>query len=295
VAENIGDLISSARKEAGLTLHNLAEKTRIREKLISDIESNNFPNGHIPTYTRGHILLLAKDLGIPKSDLDDVLSRYEKVKERPMHDLLSENNITPINGRKNKFKLSYPVLGFFAVLIILGMVLIPTFSNHKGAKIDAITINSPAKTGTSNSSSQSQNGGGKNGSSTSGSSSTSATDLTGESSTATPGTSITTSIPSGPILDNSTITSTGARIVSLTILGTSTKSWISVASSAGEMLYQGIILEGHHSTFSDGKSLDVHIGNAAGVNLTLNGKDLGAPGASGAVLHLTFLSDPNGK
>jgi hypothetical protein len=68
-----------------------------------------------------------------------------------------------------------------------------------------------------------------------------------------------------------------------------------VTSSGGQVLYQGVIVNGHQSTFSDGKSLQVQIGNAAGVDLNLNGKDLGAPGASGAVLHLTFLSDPNGK
>jgi hypothetical protein len=54
-------------------------------------------------------------------------------------------------------------------------------------------------------------------------------------------------------------------------------------------------MNGHQSTFSDGKSLQVQIGNAAGVDLNLNGKELGAPGAAGAVLHLTFLSDPNGN
>ena len=68
-----------------------------------------------------------------------------------------------------------------------------------------------------------------------------------------------------------------------------------MTSSAGQVLYQGVIMNGHQSTFSDGKSLQVQIGNAAGVDLNLNGKELGAPGAAGAVLHLTFLSDPNGN
>lgn len=61
-----------------------------------------------------------------------------------------------------------------------------------------------------------------------------------------------------------------------------TRSWIKV-SSDGLLLFEGILAAGASKTFTGADAIDLTIGNAGAVRLILNGRDLGAPGASGQV------------
>ena len=76
--------------------------------------------------------------------------------------------------------------------------------------------------------------------------------------------------------------------VSVVITGTTGNSWVGVTDSAGNQVYSGRISTGQSQTFSDNQLLYFVIGNAGAVNLNVNGKDLGTPGAVGEVLHLQF-------
>ena len=52
---------------------------------------------------------------------------------------------------------------------------------------------------------------------------------------------------------------------------------------------------GDSKKWSSQKGFDLKIGNAGGVKLVLNGKDLGAPGAKGQVLKLRLPKDETSK
>ena len=68
-----------------------------------------------------------------------------------------------------------------------------------------------------------------------------------------------------------------------------------VSRSDGTVIYSDTLTDGMTKTFRDDKRLSLVVGNAAGVELTVNGQDLGAPGASGEVARLTFTpKDPDG-
>lgn len=72
-------------------------------------------------------------------------------------------------------------------------------------------------------------------------------------------------------------------------------SWLQVSSSDGAVIYSDTLTSGQTRTFRDDKRLDLVVGNAAGVELTVNGQELGAPGTSGEVARLTFTpKDPDG-
>lgn len=73
-------------------------------------------------------------------------------------------------------------------------------------------------------------------------------------------------------------------------------SWVQVSDHNDAVLFSGNLSSGQVKTFNDPKRLHVVVGNAAGVTVTVNGTDLGAPGASGEVARLTFTpNDPEGN
>ena len=79
--------------------------------------------------------------------------------------------------------------------------------------------------------------------------------------------------------------------VELVITGVSGKSWVGIQDAAGAQVFSGRIANGQTETFSNPQQLNVTIGNAGAVNLKVNGKDLGTPGAIGEVVRLSF--NPN--
>lgn len=72
-------------------------------------------------------------------------------------------------------------------------------------------------------------------------------------------------------------------------------SWVRVTDPDDQVVYEGTLSEGQSKTVRDSKYLRVVLGNAAGVELTVNGQDLGSPGGPGEVANLKFTPrDPAG-
>jgi cytoskeletal protein RodZ len=65
-------------------------------------------------------------------------------------------------------------------------------------------------------------------------------------------------------------------------------SWLNVRDSSGKQLFSGVLRAGQHQEWTSKKRIRMVIGNGGGVKLTVNGKDLGAPGSSGQVVRLNF-------
>jgi transcriptional regulator with XRE-family HTH domain len=60
---DIGPALAEARTKAGMTIQDVSERTRIRGKLISDIERDDYSACGGDFYTRGHIRAIAKAVG----------------------------------------------------------------------------------------------------------------------------------------------------------------------------------------------------------------------------------------
>jgi transcriptional regulator with XRE-family HTH domain len=65
-------------------------------------------------------------------------------------------------------------------------------------------------------------------------------------------------------------------------------SWVGVTNAAGQQLFWNIQQPGQTQLFTDTSQLNVTVGDAAAVDLTVNGHDLGAPGTSGEVYKGTY-------
>ncbi|MEV5825279.1 RodZ domain-containing protein [Spirillospora sp. NPDC052242] len=67
--------------------------------------------------------------------------------------------------------------------------------------------------------------------------------------------------------------------------------WLSVRDDEGEALFTGIMRKGDQKRWTADKKIDLVIGVGGGVDLTVNGKELGAPGQGGGVQRLSFDRD----
>jgi cytoskeletal protein RodZ len=84
--------------------------------------------------------------------------------------------------------------------------------------------------------------------------------------------------------------STGSG-VQLIISAERAKSWLFVSDASGRTLFSGQISRGSTKTFSTDVSLNVKIGNAGGVDLTVNGKKVDSIGADGEVVSVSYGVD----
>ena len=87
---------------------------------------------------------------------------------------------------------------------------------------------------------------------------------------------------------NSQVVASKTAGVSLVVSGISGKSWIGIQDASGAQVFSGSINVGEVKSFSDNQLLQVTIGNAAAVSLNVNGKEIGTPGGTGEVVHLSF-------
>jgi cytoskeleton protein RodZ len=105
------------------------------------------------------------------------------------------------------------------------------------------------------------------------------------SSSATPSPTATESTPT----EQATVsTGTGVQLI---VSASRAKSWLFVSDAAGRTLFSGQIAQGTVKTFSTDVSLNVKVGNAGGVDLTVNGKEVDSIGGDGQVVSVSYGVD----
>ncbi len=88
-----------------------------------------------------------------------------------------------------------------------------------------------------------------------------------------------------PTTSTSAVPTSGVNLV---FTGVGGKTWIGIKDSSDQQIYDGQIKAGETQTFSDPISLNVTIGNAAAVKVSLNGSDLGVAGGYGEVVRFNY-------
>jgi cytoskeletal protein RodZ len=95
--------------------------------------------------------------------------------------------------------------------------------------------------------------------------------------------------PSATPTEKATVsTGTGVQLV---VFAARSKSWLFVSDATGRTLFSGQMARGTTKTFSTDVSLNVKIGNAGGVDLTVNGKKVDSIGADGEVVSVSYGVD----
>ena len=116
---SLGSLIAKARKDAGLSLEDLAAKTNIRMSVLSEIEKNNFEHCGGETYARGHVRNIASILKVDQKEFIRLYEEEQGGETRSIKDLLIENSVMrlPAEARKVSWKVlvMISVVSLFAV------------------------------------------------------------------------------------------------------------------------------------------------------------------------------------
>ncbi|MGH3397357.1 MAG: helix-turn-helix domain-containing protein [Streptosporangiaceae bacterium] len=95
---SIGEALAQARRQAGLTVTQVSQRTRIRETLISGIEADDYSSCGGDFYTRGHIRAIARVAGI---DSEPLIEEYDAA-HRPPPDETDEFSAPPVSGRRGR-------------------------------------------------------------------------------------------------------------------------------------------------------------------------------------------------
>jgi cytoskeletal protein RodZ len=141
---SIGDTLAEARRQAGLTLTQVSEQTRIRESIIRSIEQGDFSSCGGDFYARGHIRSIAAVVG---ADPVPLVREYDEEHGAPggMRAAQIFEPSTPIRIREPK-KLHLGRVLAVLVLAALGFGAYHLYSTH-----DAHSTASPAARSHSNS------------------------------------------------------------------------------------------------------------------------------------------------
>ena len=249
---SLGSMISKARKDAGLSIDDLSAATNIRGTLLREIEGNNFSQCGGETYARGHLRNIAIKLNVDPQIFLTAFEDEQMHVDRTMRDLLVENNV--MREPKEARKVSWKVLVTISVasLFVAGLAQI-IVSNDSAPDIPVAVEESATPT---------------------------------ESPEATPKATATEEVV--PTDEPTVSTGQGVEVV---VNAVRAKSWIFVSDSSGRVLFSGQILRGVTKTFSTDAQLNLKIGNAGGVELSVNGKKIDSLGADGQVVSVSYGVD----
>ena len=121
---SLGSLIAKARKDAGMSIDDLAAKTSVRSTVLREIEADNFSNCGGETYARGHLRNISKALGINQNEILRIFEEEQGSEERTMQELLVENSV--MRQPQENRKVSWKTLVMISVvsLALVGVVQI---------------------------------------------------------------------------------------------------------------------------------------------------------------------------
>lgn len=249
---SLGSLISKARMDAGLSIDDLSAVTNIRGTLLREMEANNFSQCGGETYARGHLRNIAIKVNVDPQVFLMAFKDEQLQVDRTMQDLLIENNV--MNEPKEVRKVSWKVLVTISVasLFVAGLAQI-IVSNNSTPDIPVVAQESTTET---------------------------------PSAAVTP--EATVSDEAVPSEDTTVSTGQGVEVI---IAATRAKSWLFVSDSSGRVLFSGQIPIGVTRTFSSDQQLNLRIGNAGGVDLSVNGNKIDSLGVDGQVVSVSYGID----
>ena len=135
---SIGESLADARRQAGLTISQVSQQTRIRESIIRDIEQGDFTACGGDFYARGHIRSIARAVG---ADPAPLISEYD-ADHGPLHPLRAAEvfeHSKPIKIRERRS----PSLAMIVVVVLLAVIGFAAYrlvsSHNKGSHLAAGT------------------------------------------------------------------------------------------------------------------------------------------------------------
>ena len=250
---SLGALIAKTRTDARLSVEDLSKLTNIPATLLRDMENNNFAKCGGETYARGHLRNIATKVGIDERIFLDLFESEVTAPAKPIRELLNENNVTMPYQEPKRISWKILAAGSAAALILFAGAQIFFLDSENPAELEVITTASATP-------------------------SEPAAESVVPSTTASPETTSTSTV-SGPA---------GVNIELVASRGT---TWLYATNEDGKVLFSGMIRKGNSKNFIQPVQVNLRVGNAGGVDISVNGKNVGSIGANGEVVNLTYNAD----
>ncbi|GHH27051.1 helix-turn-helix domain-containing protein [Streptomyces lanatus] len=253
---SIGRALKQARIDAGLTVDDVTNATRVRIAIVHAIEADNFAPCGGDVYARGHIRTLAKAVHLDPAPL---LAQYDashggRPAPTPAAPLFEAERIRPERRGPN-----WTAAMVAAIVAVVGFV---GFTAFKG-----------------------DDGGGKSAVAEGGST------PTADKTTPTPK----TDKPKDPEPEpsDSAIAAVPQDKVTVQVSAVDGRSWVGVKDHNGRMLFDDLLKQGDSKTFQDSEKINLVLGDAGAIDLYVNGKKIDDDWQPGAVERLTYTKgDP---
>jgi cytoskeleton protein RodZ len=308
---DIGAILRAAREDQGLTLADVEARTRIRTRILEGLENNEFDlvrgDPHLRGFLRNYALFLGLEarpildsLGIRSQPLPQ--SRREAREARYLAEPLQSN---PVPWGRILFTLGVLLLLGLAALYLWGP---PTIRETLLAQIDrangiaavpTTTItpivpatSAPATTDSSNVITRTV---------------TQTTTIIEPFRSPTPSEEVATAVPTAtlpprtPTPDRDATATAEASITPIVYEGIVLQAQFTEDSyiylqvdQNPDLIFDGVLPTGHNAEWTANEEIYITIGNAGGVNVVLNGEDLGVLGEAGEVVEVTWRVDPDG-
>jgi cytoskeletal protein RodZ len=114
---SIGDSLTDTRRQAGLTITQVSQQTRIRESIIRDIEQGDFSACGGDFYARGHIRSIATAIGL---DPEPLIREYD-AEHGPLGAMRAADVFEPSTPIKMRERRS-PSLSLIVVVVLLAII-----------------------------------------------------------------------------------------------------------------------------------------------------------------------------
>ncbi|MER5906635.1 helix-turn-helix domain-containing protein [Streptomyces mirabilis] len=255
---SVGRSLRQARIEAGLTVDDVSNATRVRIAIVQAIEQDDFAPCGGDVYARGHIRTLARAVHIDPAPL---LARYDaehggRPAPTPAAPMFEAERIRP--ERRGPNWTAAMVAAIVAVIGFVGFTVVKG-SGGSGAKSSVAEGSTPTA------------------------------------STSTTSASPKISKPADPKPEptDSAIAAAPQDKVTVQVSAPDGRSWISAKDHNGRLLFDGLLKQGESKTFQDKTKIDLVLGDAGAIKLYVNGKKIDDQFQPGQVERLTYTKgDP---
>lgn len=255
----VGDLLSKGRQAKGLSLEDVAERTRIPMRYLVAIESGNAAHLPEPVYVRAFIRKFG-DL----VDLDGQ-SLVKDLQPAPVHTPapVAQARVASksMDAKEALIPRPYQLYLFYGALVIIGVGGLSYLQRQTGSSEPVNTVIAASKSPSS--------------------STPAVVTVVPVAKASTPGTIILRS-------NGNAIAATLPPGTPLQVnMNVQEPSWVRITTD-GQVAFEGDLIQGTKHSWQAKQLLKVRTGNAGGVMLTLNNQPLGKMGKSGQVVEREF-------
>jgi cytoskeletal protein RodZ len=128
---SIGDALAAARREAGLTITQVSQRTCIRETIVRGIERGDYSACGGDFYARGHIRSIARAVGL---DPDELIREYDATHAAPQQITAADvfQPFTPVKLKERR-RANWSIVLLAGLIAVLGIAGFRYFKSHNSS------------------------------------------------------------------------------------------------------------------------------------------------------------------